>query len=111
MSHRRRGKPTGYAKKSQSSPDILVEEAILDTTEDSGSSETLVDQTDNVDSVFHTSFILDNDTEARQTPVLIRQGRKNNNEEEIKKLAFPTLNMKHFLFYKKNLKSHYHKSR
>ena len=99
MSHRRKGKPAGYAKKSQYSPDILVEEAVLDTTEDSDSSETLVDQTDNVDSVFYTSFILDNNTEARETAVPRSQGRKNNNEEEIKKLEFPNLNMKHFLFY------------
>ena len=47
----------------------------------------LVDQTDSVDSVFHTSFILENNTEARQTPVRRSQGRKTNNEEEIKKLA------------------------
>ena len=65
----------------------MVEETIIDTTEESDSSETLVDQTDSVDSVFHTSFILDNNTEARQTPVRRSQGRKSNNEEEIKKVA------------------------
>ena len=69
MSHRRRGGPTGHAKKSQSSPDILIEETVIDTTEESDSSETFVDQTDGVDSVFHTSFILDNNTEACQTPL------------------------------------------
>ena len=51
-------------------------------------SETLVDQTDSVDSIFHTSFILDNNNEAHQTPVPRNQGRKTNNDEEIKKLAF-----------------------
>ena len=81
MSHRRRGGPTGHAKKSQSSPDILVEETVIDTTEESDSSETLVDQTDSVDSVFHTSFILDNNTETRQTPLRRSQGRKISNEE------------------------------
>ena len=75
-------------KKSQSSPDILVEETVIDTTEQSDSSETLVDQTDSVNFIFHTSFILDNNTEARQTPLRISQGRKISNEEEIKKLAF-----------------------
>ena len=77
MSHRRRGGPTGHAKKSQSSPDILVEETVIDTTEESDSSETLVDQTDSVDSVFHTSFIPDNSTKARQTPQRRSQGKKN----------------------------------
>ena len=84
MSHRRRGGLTGHAKKSQ----ILVEETVIDTTEESDSSETLVNQTDNVDSVYQTSFILDKNTEARQTPLRKSQGRKTNNEEEIKKLAF-----------------------
>ena len=88
MSHRRRGVPTGHAKKSQSSPNILVEETLIDTTEESDSLETLVDQTDSVDSVFQTSFILDNNTEALQTPVRRSQGRKTNDEEEVKKLAF-----------------------
>ena len=88
MSHRRRRGPTGHAKKSQSLPDILLEETVFDTTEESDSPETLVDQTDSVDSVFHTSFILDNNTETRQTPVGRSQGRKTSNEEEIKKLAF-----------------------
>ena len=59
-----------------------------DTTEESDLSETLVDQTDSVDSIFHTSFILDNNNEAHQTPVPRNQGRKTNNDEEIKKLAF-----------------------
>ena len=49
---------------------------------------TLIYQIDNVDSVFHTSFILGNNTEARQTPVIRSQGRKINNDEEIEKLAF-----------------------
>ena len=84
MSHRRRGGLTGHAKKSQ----ILVEETVIDTTEESDSSETLVNQTDSVDSVYHASFILGNKTEARQTPLRKSQGRKTNNEEEIKKLAF-----------------------
>ena len=88
MSHRRRGGPTGHAKKSQSSPDILVEETVIGTTEESDSSETLVDETDSVDSVFHTSFTLDNNTEARQTQLRRSQGRKISNEEEIKKLTF-----------------------
>ena len=66
MSLCRRGGPVGHVKKSQSSPDILVEETVIDTTEESNSSET-VDQTDTIDSIFHTSFILDNNTEARQT--------------------------------------------
>ena len=48
MSHWRREGPTGHGKKSQSSPDILVEETVIDTTEESDSSETLVDQTDSV---------------------------------------------------------------
>ena len=76
MSHRRRGVPTGHAKKSQYSPDILVEETVIDTTEESDSVETLVDQTDSVDSVFQTSFILGNNTETLQTPVRRSQGRK-----------------------------------
>ena len=80
--------PTGHPKKSQYSSDILAEEAVIDTTEESDSLETLVDQTDSVDSVFQTSFILDNNTETLQTPVRRTQGRKTNNEEEIKKLAF-----------------------
>ena len=84
MSHRRRGGLTGHAKKSQ----ILVEETVIDTTEESDSSETLVNQTDSVDSVYHASFILGNKTEARQTPLRKSQGRKTNNEEEIMKLAF-----------------------
>ena len=88
MSHRRRGGPTGHAKKSQSSPNILVEETVIDTTEEFDSSETLVDQTDSVDSVFHTSFILDSNTEARQTSLRKSQGRKISNAEEIRKLAF-----------------------
>ena len=81
MSHRRRRGAIGYAKKSQSSPDTLVEETVIDNTEESDSSETLVDQTDSVDSVFLTSFILDNNTEACQTPVGRTQGRKTNNKE------------------------------
>ena len=88
MSHRRRGGPTGHAKKSQSSPNILVEETVIDTIEEFDSSETLVDQTDSVDSVFHTSFILDSNTEARQTSLRKSQGRKISNAEEIRKLAF-----------------------
>ena len=100
-SHRRRGGPTGHAKKSQSSPDILVEETVIDTTEESDSSETLVDQTDSVDSVFHTSFILDNNSESRKTPLRRSQGRKISNEEEIKKLAFrlDRLNNKKIRFF------------
>ena len=58
MSHRRRRGPTGHAKKSQFSPDILVEETVIDSVGESDSSETLADQTDSVDSVesykFHT---------------------------------------------------------
>ena len=88
MSYRRRGGPTGHAKKSQSSPDILVEETVIDTAEESDSSETLVDQTGSLNSVFHTIFILDNNTEACQTPVRRSQGRKTNIQEEIKKLVF-----------------------
>ena len=75
-------------KKSQSSPDIFVEETVIDTTEESDSTETLVDQNDSVDSVYYLSFILNNNTEALQTPLRKSQGRKINNEEEIKKLAF-----------------------
>ena len=45
MSHRRRGR-------SQSSSDILVEETVIDTTEESDSSETLVDQTGRLISYF-----------------------------------------------------------
>ena len=63
MSHRRRGGPTGHSKKSQSSPDILTEQTVIDTTEESDSSELLVNQTNSVDSVFDASFILDNNTE------------------------------------------------
>ena len=55
MSHRRRGGPTGHAKNLQSSLDILVEERVIDFKEESDSSKTLIDQTDSVDSVFHTS--------------------------------------------------------
>ena len=69
MSYRRRGGPTVHAKKSQSSPDVLVEETVTDTTEESYSTETLVDQTDSLDSVYHTSFLLDNNSGARQTPL------------------------------------------
>ena len=69
MLHRRREGLTGHAKKSQSSPEILVEETVIDTTEESDSTETLVDQTDSVDSVHHTSFLLDYNTEVRQTPL------------------------------------------
>ena len=69
MSQRRREGSTGHAKKSQSLPDILVEETVIDTTEESNLTETLVDQTDSVDFVYHTSFILDNNTEALQTPL------------------------------------------
>ena len=47
--------------------DILVEEIVIDTTGKSDSSKTLVDQTDSVDSVYHTIFILDNRTEVFQT--------------------------------------------
>ena len=74
-------------KKSQS-PDVLVEETVIGTTEESDLSETLVNQAGSVDSIYHTSFILDNNTESRQTPLRKSQGRKINNEEEIKKLAF-----------------------
>ena len=88
MSHRRRGGPTVHAKKSQSLPNILVEQTVIDTTEESDSSERLVDQTDSIDFVFHISFILDNNTETRQTPLRRSQGRKINNEEETKKLSF-----------------------
>ena len=48
-------------------PDVLVEEIVIDTTVESDFSETLVDETDSVDSVYHTSFILDNSTEFCQT--------------------------------------------
>ena len=65
MSYRRRGGPTGHTTKSQSSPDVLVEETVTDTTEKSYSTETLVDQTDSLDSVYHTSFLLDNNSGAR----------------------------------------------
>ena len=41
-----------------------------------------------LDSAYHTGFILDNNTEARQTPLRKSKGRKINNEEEIKKLTF-----------------------
>ena len=50
--------------------------------------ETLVNQTDCIDSIYHTSFILNNKTEARLKPLRKIQGRKIKNEEEIKKLAF-----------------------
>ena len=79
MSYRRRGGPTGHAKKPQSSPDALVEETVIDTTEESYSTETLVDQADSVDSVYHTSFLLYNNSEARQTPLRESQSRKINN--------------------------------
>ena len=69
MLHRRREGSTGHGKKSQSSPEILVEETVIDTTEESDSTETLVDQTDSVDSVYHTSFLLDYNTEVHQTPL------------------------------------------
>ena len=69
MLHWRREGSTGHAKKSQSSPEILVEETVIDTTEESDSTETLVDQTDSVDSVYHTSFLLDYTTEVHQTPL------------------------------------------
>ena len=62
---------------------------VINTTEESDSSEILVDQTDSIDSVFHTSFILDNNTEAHQVPVWRNQGRKTDDREEIKKLALP----------------------
>ena len=88
MSHRRRGGSTDHAKKSQSSSDILVEETVADTTKEFDSTETLVDRTGSVDSVYHTSFILDSNTEARETPLRKSQSKKINNEEEIKKLAF-----------------------
>ena len=55
-------------KKSQS-PDVLVEETVIGTTEESDLSETLVNQAGSVDSIYHTSFILDNNTESRQTPL------------------------------------------
>ena len=42
MSHRSRGGPTCHAKKSQSSPDILVDMTVIDTTEESDSSETSI---------------------------------------------------------------------
>ena len=35
-----------HAKTSQSSPDVLVEETVIGTTEESDSSETLIDETD-----------------------------------------------------------------
>ena len=66
MLHWRREGSTGHAKKS---PEILVEETVIDTTEESDSTETLVDQTDSVDSVYHTSFLLDYNTEVHQTPL------------------------------------------
>ena len=88
MSHRRRGGPTGHSKKSQPSPDILVEVTVFDTREEFDSSETLVDQTESVDSVFYLSLILDDNTEARQTSVQRSQGRKTDNKEKIKKKEF-----------------------
>ena len=45
MSHQRRTGPTGHAKNSKCSPDILVEETVIGSTEESDSSETFVDQT------------------------------------------------------------------
>ena len=69
----------------------MVEETVVDSTEESDWLETLVDQNDGVDSFsLHilTSFIFDNNTEVRQTPSKINQARKTNNEEVIKKLAF-----------------------
>ena len=81
-----------HAKTSQSSPDVLVEETVIGTKEESDSSETLIDETDSVDSIYHTSFILDKNTEARQTPLRKIQGKKTNNEEvtesRIKRLDF-----------------------
>ena len=96
LSHRRRGGPTGHAKKSQSSPDILVEETVIDTKEESDLTETLVDQTDSVDSIYHASVILDNNTEARQTPLRKCQGRKSNNDQ-IKNKTIRFLSYKKFL--------------
>ena len=69
-------KKSGHAEKSQSSSDVLVKETVIDTTEESDSSEMLADQTDSVDSVYHTIFILDNNSEARQTPLQKSQDRK-----------------------------------
>ena len=65
-----------HAKTSQSSPDVLVEETVIGTTEESDSSETLIDETDSVDSIYHTSFMLDKNTEARQTPLRKSKGKK-----------------------------------
>ena len=45
MSHQRRRELTSHAKKSKCSLDILDEETVIDSTEESDSSETLVDQT------------------------------------------------------------------
>ena len=79
-----------HAKTSQSSPDVLVEETVIGTTEESDSSETLIDETDSVDSIYHTSFILDKNTEARQTPLRKRQKTNNGEvtESRIKRLDF-----------------------
>ena len=60
-------------------------------------SETLVYQNDGFNSLFHTSFILDSNTEARQTPATGNHGRKNNNKEEMKKSR-----IKRFVFYHTN---------
>ena len=54
---------------SQSSPDILDEETVIDTTEEYDLLETLVDQTDSVDSVYDTIFLLDNKTKACKKPL------------------------------------------
>ena len=85
---------------------------VIDTTEESDSSETLVDQTDSVGSVFHTSFILGNNTEARQTPARRNQDRKTINKEEIKKLAFRLDRIKNkkirFLSHKEFLEKCFH---
>ena len=75
-------------------------------------SETLVDQTDSVDSVFHTSFILDNNTDTCQTPVQRNQSIKTTNEQETKKLAFSLNQIKNkkirFLSYKEFLEKYFH---
>ena len=91
--------------------DILVEEIVIDTTGKSDSSKTLVDQTDSVDSVYHTIFILDNRTEVFQTSPQKKKTPRYN-EEEIKKLAFrldQTQNKKiRFLSQKKFLEKCFH---
>lgn len=89
MSLQEIGGSSGNVKKSQSSPDSLVEEIPLNTTEETNSGKSLVIRSSRIQWLHETSFVFDDNIEHNHTPKINKRPKNvNNADEETKKLTF-----------------------